>query len=137
MSTVIRPEVSKKNKYWISRHRYYELKHFCLQYNEWKKLYLETVPRIQIPKISRVKILENVSDPVGDLAVKRAELAGKMQLVEETAICTDRELYSYILAAVTEGRPYTYLRTVMDIPCGKDYFYERYRKFFWLLSKSR
>ena len=27
--------LSKKNKYYISKHRYYELKHFCLQYNEW------------------------------------------------------------------------------------------------------
>ena len=33
--TDIRPEISKKNKYWISRHRYYELKHFCMQYREW------------------------------------------------------------------------------------------------------
>lgn len=28
MSTVIRPELSKSSKYWIDRHRYYELKHF-------------------------------------------------------------------------------------------------------------
>lgn len=34
MGTVIRPETSKKNKYWIPRHRYHELKHFCLQYPE-------------------------------------------------------------------------------------------------------
>lgn len=32
MATVIRPEISPKNKYWISKHRHYELKHFCLQY---------------------------------------------------------------------------------------------------------
>lgn len=32
MSTLIRPEVSEKNKYWIDKHRHYELKHFCLQY---------------------------------------------------------------------------------------------------------
>lgn len=31
-----RAEVSKRNKYYISKHRYYELKHFCLQYPEWK-----------------------------------------------------------------------------------------------------
>jgi len=37
MSTVIRPELSKSSKYWIDRHRYYELKHFCLQYPIWKK----------------------------------------------------------------------------------------------------
>ena len=41
MGTVIRPETSKKNKYWIPRHRYHELKHFCLQYPLWKKAYLE------------------------------------------------------------------------------------------------
>ena len=137
MATVIRPELSKRNKYWISRHRYYELKHYCLQYNEWKKLYLAMTPSIQSPKFSRGEKLEKQNDPAGELAAKRADLALKMQLVEETAICTDRELYSYILAAVTEGRSYTYLKTVMSIPCSKDYFYERYRKFFWLLSKSR
>lgn len=39
MGTVIRPEVSSKNTYYILRHRYYELKHFCLQYPEWKREY--------------------------------------------------------------------------------------------------
>ena len=37
MSTVIRPELSKNNEYWIPRQRFYELKHFCLQYPSWKK----------------------------------------------------------------------------------------------------
>ena len=39
MATMIRPELSEKNPYWIERHRYYELKHFCLQYPIWKKAY--------------------------------------------------------------------------------------------------
>ena len=34
----MRTTVSKKNKYWISRHRYLELSHFCAQYNEWIKI---------------------------------------------------------------------------------------------------
>ena len=29
----------EKNQYWIDKHRYYELKHFCLQYPWWKKAY--------------------------------------------------------------------------------------------------
>ena len=37
MSTTIRPELSEKNPYWIEKHRYYELKHFCLQYPIWKR----------------------------------------------------------------------------------------------------
>lgn len=32
-----KPELSEKNLYHLSRHRYYELKHFCFQYPEWKK----------------------------------------------------------------------------------------------------
>ena len=39
MATVLRPELSKKNKYYIDKHRHYELKHFCLQYPDWKKEY--------------------------------------------------------------------------------------------------
>lgn len=29
MATTIRPEVSKKNPYYLDRNRYYELKHFA------------------------------------------------------------------------------------------------------------
>lgn len=32
MGNIIRAEVSENNPYWIEKHRYYELKHFCLQY---------------------------------------------------------------------------------------------------------
>ena len=32
MGTTLRAELSEKNPYWIEKHRYYELKHFCLQY---------------------------------------------------------------------------------------------------------
>ena len=41
MATVIRAEISEKNKYWIDKHRHYELKHFCLQYPSWKKAYAD------------------------------------------------------------------------------------------------
>lgn len=37
MRNDMRPELSQKNPYWIGKHRYYELKHFCLQYPIWKK----------------------------------------------------------------------------------------------------
>jgi len=50
---------------------------------------------------------------------------------------TDPALADYILKAVTEGRSYTYLKTVMNIPCGRSMYFDRYRKFFWLLSHVR
>ena len=39
MGTTLRAELSEKNPYWIEKHRYYELKHFCLQYPIWNKAY--------------------------------------------------------------------------------------------------
>ena len=39
MATTVRAKLSEKNKYWISKHRYYELKHFCLQFPIWKQAY--------------------------------------------------------------------------------------------------
>lgn len=38
MGTVIRPEISVKNRYWLPKHRYYELYHFCLQYHSCPKV---------------------------------------------------------------------------------------------------
>ena len=103
MATNIRAKLSEKNKYWIDKHRHYELKHFCLQYPSWKKAYY----------------------------------ADRINLVEQTAKQADDELYMYLLKGVTEELSYTYLKSQLNIPCGKDMYYDRYRRFFWLLDNSR
>ena len=140
MATVIRAEVSTKNKYWIPKHRHYELKHFCLQYPVWKKEYA----RLDCSKItSPLSLLDYISstntpsDPTGKCVLIRDYYGSKIQLIEKAAMEADEYLYEYIMKAVTEGLPYTYLQTVMDIPCSRDTYYDRYRKFFWLLSKMR
>lgn len=139
MSTKLVPEINKSNKYWISKHRYYELKHFCLQYPDWKKkYYILSLPDYQRPtvKLAIAKTL-NVPDPTGNLAVVKTLIQDKIRLVEEAAMKADDLLYTYILKAVTEEASYVKLKTQYDIPCGKGMFYDRYRKFFWILSSIR
>jgi hypothetical protein len=58
-------------------------------------------------------------------------------MVEKAAMNADKDLFVYILKAVTEDLSYNYLKSRLEIPCGKDMYYDRYRKFFWLLSKER
>lgn len=134
----MRPELSIKNKYWIDKHRHYELKHFCLQYPEWKKEYskLESMS-IHISTIDRFPNSNLPSDPTARKAIMKAIYLQKMRLIEKVAIEADSFLQSYILKGVTEGLSYTYLRTNFGMPCGKDMYYDRYRKFFWLLDKYR
>ena len=69
--------------------------------------------------------------------MKKAQYAERIKLIEEAAMQADDFLYPYILKAVTEGLSYTYLKSRMDIPCGRDMYYDRYRRFFWLLSEMR
>ena len=138
MATVIRPEISEKNKYYIDKHRYYELKHFCLQYREWKKAYEACNESIIFASRFEKTPSSNIhSDLTAKYALKKARYAEKIHLIETAAKEADDYLYTYIMKGVTEGLPYTYLKTKLDIPCGRDMYYDRYRKFFWLLSEAR
>ena len=138
MATVIRPEISTKSKYWIDKHRYYELKHFCLQYNEWKKAYTACNESIIFAsKFEREPASNIPSDLTAKYAMRKAHYSKKINMIEKTAMEADEDLYLYILKAVTEGLSYTYLKSKLEIPCGRDMYYDRYRRFFWLLSENR
>lgn len=138
MSTVIRPEISEKNKYYIDKHRYYELKHFCLQYKEWKKNYeLCNESIIFASTMDRIPGGGIPSDLTAKYAIKKAYYSNRISVIETAAKEADEFLYPYLLKAVTEGLSYTYLKSRLDIPCGRDMYYDRYRKFFWLLNESR
>lgn len=138
MSTLIRPKISEKNKYYIDKHRYYELKHFCLQYNEWRKAYASCNEAIIFAsKFERTQASNIPSDITAKYGMMRAHYDRRIKLIENTAREADEFLYPYILRAVTEELSYTYLKTKLEIPCGRDMYYDRYRKFFWLLSEAR
>jgi len=136
MSTIIRPEISRKNKYWIDRHRHYELKHFCLQYPEWKRAY-RSHPSISSSINDELARSNSPGDPTARQAMRKTYYMERIKLIERVAGEADEQLHDYILKAVTEGLSYTYLRTKMNIPCSRDMYYDRYRKFFWLLDNAR
>lgn len=117
-----RNELSKKSPYYLPKHRILELEHFCLQYNDWEGLYLS--------------IDESIHGDEKE-AVLLADLSRAMRFVEDVALDTDEVIGPYIFISVTDGVPYHTLKTVHDIPCGKEYFYKLRRKFFWLLSEKK
>ncbi len=132
----IRAELSRKNKYWIERHRYYELKHFCLQYDSWKNSIRE-IDGMKSKNLPECVSGKNISNPVLWAVEKREDYLLKIRIVEEAAYQTSPELMNYILKAVTKGLKYENLRMVYNLPCGREMWYELYRKFFYILSDSR
>lgn len=138
MATLVRAKISDRNQYYIDKHRHYELKHFCLQYPEWKKKYdILGVPTMSTSMLERVPMSNIVGDPTARFAINKVYYKERIELIERIAVETDRYLCAYILKAVTEGLSYNYLKTKLNIPCSRDTYYNRYRRFFWLLSESR
>ncbi len=108
--------------YDISKHRFKELKHYCLQYPEWKAM----CDILDGPWPSN-----GHNDPVSKIAILRADYSKAMELIEMTALATSEKYASYILKSVTE-----------DIPLSKigldTVVLDAYRrKFFWLLSQRK
>lgn len=126
-----------EKKYDISKHRFLELYHFCMQYSEWKdelKYKKDTVRSIEV---TDMPTSHGNGDATANLAVRRAELQRKCELIEQTAIEADPDIYQYIIKGVTtEYATYKYLKENAGIPCGKDMYYNRRRKFYWLLSNK-
>lgn len=131
----LKAELSEKNKYWLPKHRYYELKHYCLQYPHWKDLYFRLEFKMEV-KNDGIKGSEP-GNPTEHLGVIRADCKRAMELVERTCRDASPELCRYLLRAVTEGVPFVRLQTLYQIPCGKDMYYDAYRKFFYILSQRR
>ena len=134
--TDIRPELSKTNPYWIDRHRYYELKHFCLQYPLWK-LYSKEIDGLRSGVFRSGGANQNTSDPTRWAVERREEYILKMNMLLDAVMATSPEFSDYIFRAVTEGLKYENLRMVNHIPCCREYWYELYRKFFYILDRSR
>lgn len=127
-----------RSKYGISKNRFKELYYWCLQYHEWKDELRYKADTMRSIEITDMPAVHGGSDPTQQLAVRRAELEQNCQMIEQTVQEADPELYQYLLKAVTdENATYWYLSTIMGIPCSRNTYYERRRKFYWLLSQKK
>lgn len=131
----VRPLSEKK--YNISKHRFRELYYFCLQYQEWLDELKYKTDDVSSIGITNMPTSHSTDSSVERLALRRVQLEEKCKILEQTAIEADPELYQYILKAVTnEGISYNYLKMIMNIPCCKNVWYDRRRKFYYLLSRK-
>ena len=136
MSTRIRPETSKKNPYYISKHRQYELKHFVMQYPEWEEKLKELHWIVRTPPTDSDKVTNgSVSDITGDTAVLRELYSRNIDMVVKAAEET-HPMYGLIIAKniICEQ---TYRDWSEGQMLSRDEYYRLYRKFFYILDRLR
>lgn len=140
MGDFLSKELSSNSKWWLPKYRYLELRYFALQYPEWKRKYAELEGSVGLASrgadILRVNA-SKIADRTAEIAIQRKLLSDYMRMVEQSAMAADPELYSYILKSVTENLTFVVLKSVHGIPCERDMFYDRRRKFYWVLSGVR
>lgn len=99
-----KPELSPKNPYHLSRHRYYELKHFCFQYKEWKKaLALLDGWQSHGDEVGGIIKGNMPSDPTERYAILRAYYSQHIKLINDCLAMLEPAIAPYILKGVTEG----------------------------------
>lgn len=138
MKERLRSEVSEKSQFYVSKHRYLELKHFCLQYRTFlmarNALYMR-LPSNYISDGTQKRFEKN--DPVGKIVETIERYDRRMGKVDKTLELCDPVIAKYLKKGVTEGLSYEAMNAFEKIPCGKGYYYKEYRKFFYILSKIR
>lgn len=137
MGTTLRTDLAKSNKYWISKHRRLELTHFCLQYPEWEK---EVSNAIFYPDMRSDKIHANetnINDATANIAIKLEKFTKNMDLVKKCCISADIEISNWLFLGVTRGLSFTELKTIYGIPCEKNMYYDRLKKFYFMLNEMR
>ena len=123
-------------EYSISRHRYRELKEFCLQYEE-KKAELQQI--YTSSSVSpEVAVMGGVpGKPTEQKAMRAVKLKEEIELIEgciAEACGEDVGLTEQLKRNVTLGVGYDSLGYV---PCGVRQFYIYRRKFFYILDKEK
>lgn len=132
MPVEIKKRDMKLSDHNISRDKYNELKYFCLQY--WQKKQ-EIDRNYGIDGFSQDGMPRGTSssNPTEKKALRIAQLKHDTDLIEQTAMEADTEIYPWILKNVTSGVPYEY----MDVPISRTKFYDSRRYFFYLLAQKR
>ena len=125
-----------RGKYKISKVQFYRAYYYALSYDEWVNEYArlgDTAKAITYSDMPKGSL--NVNSAVEDAAIKREVLSKHITLIEDTAKEACPEHPELILKAVTiEGMTFDILNKLYHLPMGSDKFYDRRRRFYFLLS---
>lgn len=123
--------------YGISKHRYEELRAFCLQYDEKKSKInrgLNAVVNDGMPHSSIV------GSPTEARAIQNAAYQKDCDMIEQAAQAASPDIASYIIKSVTNGLSYTFVEydgELGRIPCGRNDFYAYRRLFYHYLDRIK
>lgn len=128
--------LSEKNEFYLPKEEFLTVLHFSLQYPNWvQELRTEPDTSKAITYDEERVQTSGGYDACSETAMRRYELAKKKQLVEDTVREVAPEIYEYLLLGVAYGWTFWQLKQ-QGIQCEKTMYYERRRKFYYILAQK-
>lgn len=128
--------LSAKNKWYVPKEAFLTVIHYCKQYPEWEaELAALTDTSKGIAYDSDRVQSSGDSDPTADLAIRRAGISHKKDVIDHVAYRIGGEPFQkWLILGICHGYPFHYMQT-RGIPCGKKYYYEMRRRFIYEMSE--
>lgn len=124
-------------RYKLSKFEYGFARWYSLKYPEWLDEYNRLKDSVSAMNYDSMPGGSGkVEDSTGRLATKRAELRDKMLKIERAAYDAGGDIAEYILKSVIyEDMTFERMKA-LGLPCERTMFYEKRRKYYWLLSQT-
>lgn len=133
MTTIRNPQPN--SKYYLPKEVFLTTVHFCRQYPYWlEEIEAMTDARQGIAYDKDHVQSSNEYDSTSALAMKRAMMSRKVDLIRDTAKTVAGHQYKWLIQGCCYGKPY-YLLRHDGIPYGKDLYYKQRRRFYYELSQ--
>lgn len=123
--------------YGISKHRYEELKAFCLQYEEKKAKINRGITNGKNDGMPRSNYRENQLE---NTAIRNTMYQKDCEMIEQAAVAASPEIYQYIIKSVTNDLSYRFVEYDEKngrISVGINEFYAYRRLFYYYLDKLK
>ncbi len=126
-----------RGRYKLTKHEYMKAYHYAMCYNLWADEYAALADTAKAINYDDMPRGHDMRDVTAEAAERRVELYRKISLIQDTVKEAEPSIAEDLLFAVTnEGVTFEYLQTVRQMPCGKDMYYDRRRRFYYLLNKK-
>ena len=122
----------EKSKYYVPWQTLQLVRTYCRMYPTWKREYDESAG---LRNVTQGNGSGGIGDPTASQAMRRKELSDRIDLIERTAVVAEGTIHNYLLLGVTQ-RHMTFDRLkALGMPCERDMYYDRRRKFYWLMAQ--
>ena len=123
----------KRNRqYSIDKATRQTVRAYCLLYPKWQR---EHASLIGLQSRSGDHGGSGRTDPTASQAIRAAHLGEKIFQLEDAVRTVAPEIYKELLLGVTRsGMTFDVLKRNKGIPCERDYYYQKRREFYELMS---